>query len=164
MPCTHLLLYVNKVNHKPQRVTCQLLQPGPGAEPKRCCASVKPSITNWHPIRQRLKHYSKHKHLNLISWLLDGYVYSETIHSSFFSQPRPGIIKFHSGGNGLRVFAPKWLTSPVSCCSFQNTQDKADILNCSHKAFTARKWHNTIWGIWGLNYDLCSYFFDTASA
>lgn len=30
------------------------------------------------------KHYSKHKHFNLISWLCDGYIYiySETIRSS----------------------------------------------------------------------------------
>lgn len=34
-------------------------------------------------MQHQLKPYSKHKHLNLISWLLDGYVYSETIRSSF---------------------------------------------------------------------------------
>lgn len=35
------------------------------------------------PMQHQLKHYTKYKHINLISWLLDGYVYSETIHSSF---------------------------------------------------------------------------------
>lgn len=69
VPHTHLPRYVNKVNHKPQQATCQLLQPRLGAEPTQCWASIKLSITNWQSMQHQLKHYTKYKHINLIRWL-----------------------------------------------------------------------------------------------
>lgn len=32
-------------------------------------------------MQHQLNHYSKHKHLTLISWLLHGYIHPQNIHS-----------------------------------------------------------------------------------
>lgn len=142
VPYTHLPLYVNKVNHKPQQATCQLHQPGLGAEPKLCCASVKLSITSWHRVKHQLKHYTKHKHFNLISWLLNGYAHSKTTESSFSSRDQEWSQQRRDGG--LRLLGPK-------LCSFQKKKgDVADILNWNslwlklHKVFVVRNLRNVI--------------------
>lgn len=67
-------------------------------------------------MQHQLKHYIKHKHLNLISWQLDGYVYSETIHSSFSASDDYNEIPQQSYNNATtHMFVPKWCLSIIFC-------------------------------------------------
>lgn len=81
--------------------------PGRERSQKLRCASVKLSITDWHQTRRRLEHQRiKHKHLNLISSLIDGHIDSRRkIHSRLLNIWQPRVIRLHSGDIKLTTTA-----------------------------------------------------------